>query len=57
MMPIGSEGRMLSFSIKDGKFYYASEEITISANQNITLTLSETTEAAVQAAINSLDNY
>jgi len=57
VMPIGSEGRMLSFSIKDGKFYYASEEITISANQNITLTLSETTEAAVQAAINSLDNY
>ena len=57
MMPIGSEGRMLSFSIKDGKFYYASQEITISANQNITLTLTETTEAAVQAAINSLDNY
>lgn len=57
MMPIGSEGRMFSFSIKDGRFYYAAQEITISANQNITLSLTETTETAVQNAINSLDNY
>lgn len=57
MMPIGSEGRMFSFSIKDGRYYYAAQEITISANQNLTLSLTETTEAAVQAAINSLDNY
>lgn len=57
MMPIGSEGRMISFSIKDGRFYYAAQEITISANQNLSLTLTETTEAAIQAAINSLDNY
>ena len=57
MMPIGAEGRMLAFSIKDGRFYYAAVETTISANQNITLTLAETTEAAVQAAINGLDNY
>jgi hypothetical protein len=57
MMPIGVEGRMLAFSIKDGRFYYAAAETTISANQNITLTLAETTEAAVQAAINSLDSY
>jgi hypothetical protein len=57
MMPIGVEGRMLAFSIKDGRFYYTAVETTISANQNITLTLAETTEAAVQAAINSLDSY
>lgn len=57
MMPVGSEGRMFSFSIKDGKYYYAAKEITISANQNISLTLAETTEAAVQDAINSLNNY
>lgn len=57
MMPIGSQGRMFSFSIKDGKYYYAAQEITISANQNITLSLAETTEAAVQTAINSLNNY
>lgn len=57
MMPIGSEGRMLAFSIKDGRYYYAAQETTISANQNVVLTLTETTEAAVQAAITSLDNY
>lgn len=57
MMPIGVEGRMLSFSIKDGRYYYAAQETTISAGQNVVLTLSETTEAAVQSAINSLDNY
>lgn len=57
MMPIGSEGRMFSFAIKDGRYYYAAQDITISANQNITLSLTESTETAVQTAINSLDNY
>lgn len=57
MMPIGSEGRMFSFSIKDGRYYYAAQDITISANQNLTLSLTESTETAVQAAISSLDNY
>jgi hypothetical protein len=56
-MPVGAEGRMFSFSIKDGRYYYAAQDITISANQNLTLTLTESTEAAVQAAISSLDNY
>jgi len=57
MMPIGVEGKLLSFSIKDGKYYYAEQVITISANQALTLTLAETSEAAVQAAISSLDSY
>lgn len=56
-MPVGSEGRILSFSIKNGQYYYAAQEITITANQQIVLTLATSTEAAVQAAINSLDNY
>jgi hypothetical protein len=57
VMPIGVQGKMLSFSIKDGKYYYGEVETTLSANQHITLTLAETSEAAVQAAISSLDNY
>lgn len=56
-MPIGSEGRMIAFSIKDGKFYFAQQNITITANMNLALSLTETTEAAIQAAISSLDNY
>lgn len=57
MMPIGVEGKMLSFSIKDGKYYYAESEITITANMNVTLTLAETTEAQVQTAITALNTY
>ena len=57
MMPIGVEGKMLSFSIKDGKYYYAESEITITAGMNVTLTLAETTEAQIQTAINSLNTY
>ncbi len=57
VMPVGVEGKFISFSIKDGKYYYAEQVTTISASQNVTLTLAETTQAAVQASINSLDNY
>ena len=57
VMPVGVQGKYLSFSIKDGKYYYAELETTITASQSITLTLAETTEAQVQAAINSLNNY
>lgn len=57
VMPVGVDGKYLSFSIKDGKYYYAEQETTIVADQQVTLTLAETTETAVQAAISSLDNY
>lgn len=57
VMPIGAQGKYLSFSIKDAKYYYAELETTIVANQNITLTLVETTEAQIQLAINSLNTY
>lgn len=57
MMPVGVEGKYISFSIKDGKYYYAEQETTITNNQNITLTLAETTEAGIQQVINSLNTY
>ncbi len=57
MMPIGVQGKYLSFCIKDGKYYYAEQETTITAAQNISLSLIETTEAQVQAAITSLNTY
>lgn len=56
-MPIGVEGKMISFAVKDGKYYLAEQEITIAASHNLTLTLAEVSEAAVQAAISSLDSY
>ena len=57
MMPIGIEGKYISFSIKDGRYYLATQETTITANQNITLTLAETTEADIQQTIDALNNY
>lgn len=57
LMPIGVQGKYLSFCIKDGKYYYAELETTVVASQNISLSLIETTEAQVQAAITSLNTY
>ncbi len=57
MMPVGEEGRLIAFSIKDGRYYFAKKEITITANLNESLTLTETTEANVQTEISSLNNY
>ncbi len=57
MMPVGVEGKYISFSIKDGKYYYAEQETTITDGQSITLTLSETTEAGIQQVINALNTY
>jgi hypothetical protein len=56
-MPIGAEGKYISFSIKNGKYYFAEQTTTIVANQHITLNLAETTEAAIQEAINALNDY
>lgn len=57
VMPVGEEGRLIAFSIKDGKYYFAKKDITITANQNESLVLVETTEANVQTEINNLDNF
>lgn len=54
-MPIGSQGKLISFSIKDGKYYFAKKDVTITADMNESLTLVETTEATIQAEISALD--
>ncbi|RPD38290.1 hypothetical protein [Chitinophaga barathri] len=57
MMPVGAEGRLIAFSIKDGKYYFMKKDITISANMDEAMTLSETTESAIQAEISALDGF
>lgn len=57
MMPIGSQGKLLVFSIKDGNYYLASKDITITADLHESVTLTESSEAAIQSAIEALDNY
>lgn len=55
MMPIGAQGRLIAFSIKDGKYYYAKQDITIAASHAASLTLSETNFDVLQAEITALD--
>lgn len=55
MMPVGAEGRLIAFSIKDGKYYFVKKDITIGEDMDEALTLSETTESALQAEITALD--
>lgn len=57
MMPVGVEGRLLAFSIKDGRFYLAKKDIVITDGISETLTLAETTESAIQAEIDMLNDY
>lgn len=56
-MPVGAEGKLLVFSVKDGKYYLAQKEITITANLSEAITLAETTEAAIQSAMDALNTY
>ncbi len=55
MMPVGAEGRLIAFSIKDGRYYFVKKDITIGNGMDEALTLAETTESAIQAEITALD--
>jgi hypothetical protein len=57
MMPVGAEGRLVAFSIKDGKYYFVKKDITISNGMDEALTLAETTESAIQTEITALDGF
>ncbi|MDR1414413.1 MAG: hypothetical protein LBI96_01255 [Odoribacteraceae bacterium] len=54
-MPIGAEGTLIAFSIKDGEYALASREITITANLQESIELLPSTKAAVMAALEALD--
>jgi len=55
-MPIDKVGTLVAFTVKEGRFYLAKQEnLKITQDLAVTLTLTETTEAGIQAAINALD--
>lgn len=56
-MPIGLEGKMMAFSIKDGVVSYASQDITISKDMKLTLDLQPITKDALDKHIKALDSY
>lgn len=56
-MPIGSKGKMIAFTVKAGIFSYSEQEITITADMQLTLDLKSVTKEVLEEKIKSLDNY
>lgn len=56
-MPVGAKGKMLAFSIKEGVFSFASQDITIEENMHLTLDLKEVTKEKLLTEIKNLDSY
>lgn len=56
-MPIGAEGKLIAFSIQDGKFSFASKDIKITENMQVTLELKEVTKQHLDDQIKSIDGY
>ncbi len=56
-MPIGGEGKMIAFSIKEGRFYFDSKDVTITSNLTLNLDLKETTKEHIQQLFEGLDNF
>jgi len=56
-MPIGSEGKLVAYSVKEGIFSYAEKEITIAADMNIDLDLKEISKDDLEKNIKALDTY
>jgi hypothetical protein len=54
-MPIGMEGVLLAYCIKDGEAWFVKKYLTISANMEETLTLLPSSTDAIQAELNSLN--
>lgn len=56
-MPVGKTGTLFAFTVKEGEFYLAKQEnVTITADMDVTLNLAKTTESAIQAVIDALDD-
>lgn len=56
-MPVGVKGKMLAFSVVDGTYSMAIQEVTTEANQEINLQLEEVTRETLDATIKSIDGY
>ncbi len=56
-MPVGAKGKMIAFSIIDGKFSFASQEITVTENMQLTLNLVQVEKETLENSIKALDGY
>jgi hypothetical protein len=53
--PVGLQCTMVALGAKDGKLYSSFRPITITANQTVNFSLTETTDAAFKAQLNALN--
>lgn len=56
-MPVGMTGKLIGFSVKDGKFSYDEKVITITKDMSVDLTLKEITKDDLSRKIKALDTY
>ncbi|OJW79402.1 MAG: hypothetical protein BGO69_19640 [Bacteroidetes bacterium 46-16] len=56
-IPVGVNAQLLAFCIKDGHYYLAEKEITTVNNDTEVLNFTETTDDAIQQAIDALNYY
>ena len=56
-MPLGKEGKLVAYSVKEGVFSYAEKEITITADMNIDMDLKEISKDDLEKKIKALDTY
>lgn len=57
-MPAGVKGKLLAFSVVDGKYYMDMKEITTSAAEpDVNMQLRETTKAVLDQTIKGIDGY
>ncbi|MDR3060392.1 MAG: hypothetical protein LBU84_19925 [Prevotella sp.] len=56
-MPLGVEGKLVAYSVKDGYFYYDEKEITITENMSIDLDLKDISKDDLEKKIKALDTY
>lgn len=56
-IPVGAEGMLVGYSIKEGKYSYGEKEITIERDMNLEIDLQETTKEELEASIKALDTY
>ena len=54
-IPVGMEGVLLSYCIKDGQAWFVKKAVTITANMETSLTLEPSSTDAIQAELNSMN--
>lgn len=56
-MPVGAEGKLIAFSVREGIFSFASQNITIEKDMKVTMELKKVSKNTLENEIKSIDSY